>query len=426
MELEFFDSIVVPFRHEGWWYVAIKRLGKQWTIVVLSNNAPSPQMWPKDIEVLTLPGSTYEKLDGNFLIFPCLRAMVNSEALFNDGAIRQVYRETDVPGVVAEVKEIVAAAVSKPRVEIPSVERDAVAKETQEVAKTLAGLVQFGLYVLGKQHSRGVFFYSTFLIANLLHGKSYAKWMKRANPAEYDYIVVPIHDTANQHWLGAVLWRNTAAADVDRFELTILDSLGESKRHSTFRKALKSFFSSIRIADHPLARVPIQTDGWSCGDHLLRNIENVLRDPVAFTRAVGEAVELKWELDEKSLRAALRKAAEEEEAAEEKRKLAEKEVSSGEATEDCIAVDAAEIHSEPVGAASGIYTQPLFEIGDGDLAAGALVNTTNKIRTNNMLRTATVNNTISSHTPDTTLGQKAATGIDMLKISLAILRRPSN
>ncbi|KIH87311.1 hypothetical protein SPBR_04600 [Sporothrix brasiliensis 5110] len=365
-ERRFFDSVAAPFRCHGWWYVAVwpdvRRA--QRTVLALSQNAPRrPLQCPTETDVLVLPDAAHDKFASNFLVFPCLRAVVAGLARFN-GAIQrhQICCSTDVPTVVAEVKEIVAASILRSRQDKARVEHDAAAKQTRDAAEAPARLdsgsstrdnhlellkglpaqhdlktlddgqllndaiVNFGLYTIGKRHPNNTFFFNSFLITNwqLQRGKvqgqpSCAKWTKGTDLTSYDCIVVPIHDPDRVHWLGAILWRNTPKASTKKnadcaFKLTILDSLGaNASGHDAYRAAVKACLAPIRIIDQPAARVPQQTNAWSCGDHLLRNIDSALRSLREFTRAVAKGASLEWEreMDEKNQRATLKKAAEE-------------------------------------------------------------------------------------------------------------------
>ncbi|KIH93330.1 hypothetical protein SPBR_04089 [Sporothrix brasiliensis 5110] len=394
---------------------------KKWTVIVLSNEAPTPPDWPEETELLKLPDAGHDKNNSNFLVFPCLKSISVDPLKFCDRIRNGLICLTDVSTVVEEVKEIVEAAVLRSRhgsVKGTSTDAsedgnktsvDNVVTKTREAAETLAGLasacssrpsskqnasspdyaradetrgagsrgnylelvqgvptthdintlddgqwlndamVNFGLLTIGQQHPSNTFFFNTFLVENLLQGTSCAKWTEGVDLSAYDHIIVPVHDPRQRHWFGAVLWRSapsTAVGNTNGFELTFFDSLS-TRGHDECRVALKRYFSSFQLVDQPLARVPKQTDDWSCADHFLDSTENFVRDPAAFKRAVKEEADISSTPDTSSRRVALRRAAEE------KGKTVVAAVdtveSPEETTEECTVIDMDRIPLGPVG-----------------------------------------------------------------------------
>lgn len=127
-ERGYFDSIIVPFRSDSWWYVAVNRdiRHEKWIVILLSSKAPKPPDWPAKTDFLELPDAVHDQLDSNFLAFPCLQALcVDLPRFFDALQRRQMCCSTDVPAAVAEVKDIVEAAVSRRKK--ASVKHDAVA-----------------------------------------------------------------------------------------------------------------------------------------------------------------------------------------------------------------------------------------------------------------------------------------------------------
>ncbi|OAA54779.1 hypothetical protein SPI_08650 [Niveomyces insectorum RCEF 264] len=230
-----FDSIAFTFRSNGWWYIVIKPNilnNNQW-IVVLLDKTPSPKKWPTETETefLRFSNAGHCHKDNNFFIFPCLEAIAADLPKFCAAIRNSQTLATDVLPIIAIVEGVVKAALSSEdngahtaidikldsedgnktngddNIQIKktrgSTSRDTYLELVQGVPtrdniNTLDDkqwlndvMINYGLYVLGRRHSKGVFFYTTFLVEELLQKTSCAGWTKHANPAGLHYRADP-------------------------------------------------------------------------------------------------------------------------------------------------------------------------------------------------------------------------------------------
>ncbi|KAK0728534.1 hypothetical protein B0T26DRAFT_175740 [Lasiosphaeria miniovina] len=176
-------------------------------------------------------------------------------------------------------------------------------------------IIQFCLFTLSeKYYCRKVYMFNTFLVKNLRQGISCDNWSKTANPAEYEFIFVPIHNRGN-HWNGAILWHDalaTAGSDRRTFSLAFVDSLHRFADNRDSR-LLQDNFSRLHIdviVKAPPKDLPKQDNDCDCGVFVLAFFEHFLQDLIQFKRAVEEETSLDCVVYADILRSVIRERAE--------------------------------------------------------------------------------------------------------------------